>query len=594
MAETTYTFKDDSLEVLIEESFHTVELQQDVLEVSIDDNNAEGSIIGDSITVLINEEHLSVEFVEDTLVVDLTECVQWGEPPVCPECPGSGTGGKVFVTDISGAGIVSDKNYVPNTVPANAVILNGTTDNDSVTIHFIAEGGPTYSPIVDVGGTVCTNMQQFDNDRRLFYGSVTLNIMETTAIEVVSSTGDSAEVEVIKAAGGPEILSMVFVGGYPGLQTEVKENDTFDIAVTFAQGSSEPVALRLLEFGACKADEFNIAGQLIDNTVTVTGRIKYTGTVPTERPCKADARNSFGTYGNELESGNTILCSDRKPTFVDGGTEYPPGQAAFKDEEVGIQTTTVNYATSVLYSSPDGTLFIPDGNLYEPDKLIQCANPGVYNDSVTNFRIVATRVENGTTATFSKNIEIADVPPTLTISQPYSRLRSGVTGAEYSISMNSNQNLMGAFELNIPIAGSWSQSLTGGPKYFARKMKIYDHESKGSGQWTFSTIPTNRAGIPAIIVGTQVCGGFTTRTITVPAFGTVVDLNVEVVYTSKLIMSWSFKSPMNFVSIGSAPPVVSGWTINATGINPAEIIILDIQAAAASSQQSTITIQEAV
>jgi hypothetical protein len=47
--------------------------------------------------------------------------------------------GNIYVTNVTSGGIVSDKLYLSNTVPSNYIITEATSDNPTVTIHFIAE-----------------------------------------------------------------------------------------------------------------------------------------------------------------------------------------------------------------------------------------------------------------------------------------------------------------------------------------------------------------------------------------------------------------------------------------------------------------------
>jgi hypothetical protein len=104
----------------------------------------------------------------------------------------------------------------------------------------------------------------------------------------------------------------------------------------------------------------------------------------------------------------------------------------------------------------------------------------------------------------------------------------------------------------------------------------------------------SRSGLAATITGTQVVGGFVARDIALPAFGTTVSLGTSVVTAAKLSLTWTVKASMIYQAVGTAAPVVYGWTIDSAGINPTQIIILDTSAAASSSQESTLNIQEVI
>lgn len=67
--------------------------------------------------------------------------------------------GNVYITDIVpvSSGIVGQKAYDPNTVPANAVLTEATSDNVNVRVKIFAEGGNTfYSPTVLINGVQAT------------------------------------------------------------------------------------------------------------------------------------------------------------------------------------------------------------------------------------------------------------------------------------------------------------------------------------------------------------------------------------------------------------------------------------------------------
>ena len=92
-------------------------------------------------------------------------------------------------------------------------------------------------------------------------------------------------------------------------------------------------------------------------------------------------------------------------------------------------------------------------------------------------------------------------------------------------------------------------------------------------------------------------GGFVTRTVEVPAFGTSAQINVEVVTYTKTpsTLDWSVKQLTTRSSVGdTTTPQADTWSIDALNVNPTTINILDTAAAASSSQASNITISESV
>lgn len=497
-----------------------------------------------------------------------------------------GSGGSVFVTDVqnSGSGLVGDKVYVSNTIPANAVVASALTDDNTVTIHFLAEGGSNYSPTVTVDEIVCTNLQQNVGDVRLFSGSVNVIVTETRTVMLTSSAGSTTSVLINRAAAPPEILTCV-IGDYPVTQTAVKAGDVVHVTGTVDSTAShvQIVGVNAFNTGAwipVSGGVFDIVGIVSSGTGQQSARIK--------------AKNAMGSEGALFESTNTILLDQVHPTFTSGTTTYPNTQTAFKGVETGQQQVTVHNFDSVVYSSPHGDFTIVTPTAYEETKAITCTNPNDYNDSAVNYRIVALRIANGSSGTFNKIIEVADVAPVVTITQPHSRLRSSPTGATYIITAHSNQNLAAAPEITIPVSGSWVGSFSGSGDYFTCTIRITDGDDAGTAPWEWDVVATNRAGTSASIAGNEVVGGFVSRLVPLAAFSTEATLNTIVSNPNKLTLSWSFKAGMTYQAIGTAPPVVGGWTIDAVDVDPTIINILDVSAANASSQASSLTIEEGI
>jgi hypothetical protein len=141
---------------------------------------------------------------------------------------------------------------------------------------------------------------------------------------------------------------------------------------------------------------------------------------------------------------------------VFNGITYPPNQLAFKDNEQGYIDVTVNNFTSLTYDSPNNDFTISNVSTYEQNKSIQCNNPNYYNDSNINYSIVAVRSNNGTSSTYNKVIEVADVAPTVTVFHNETALQSSPNGETYIIHANSNQNLANnpLIGVSIPVSGT--------------------------------------------------------------------------------------------------------------------------------------------
>ncbi len=565
------------ISVSVEEIIIQADITEDVIAVAVNDTVIAANMYQEVIEAGLKEEVIEVILGADEIHVSLDG--------VTAEGGGALTGGYVFVTDVTTSGIAGSKVYQEETVPANAVLLSLTVDEADCEVFFQAEGGENYSPVISIGGVECTNLQEIAEDSRLFTGSIPINVTESSRITLISSTDQFCYVQINRAALAPEILSCL-IGDLPGVQTAVKSGDVVTVTGTVEATATH---VKLNSYGA-----FNTSGWISCSG----GTYSITGTVSGQSGLKnaqVIAKNLLGSEGTNFVSSNQITLDQVYPSFTDLGITYPAGQAAFKDSETGSQETVVNSFDTLVYSSNNSDFTISDTTTYAQDKTIQFNDVSHYNDSTNNFRIIAHKIANDSNSTFTKNIEVANVAPVVTVTQPNSRLRSSNSGTSYTITASSNQNLAAAPQISVPVSGVWQGSgFSGGPKTYTRSITINDAHTKGIGAWALVTAVTNRAGIVATISGSQNVGGFRSRNIALPAFASTVELSTAVVTTSKLVFSWTAKSPMNFQSIGTAPPVVSGWTIDAVGINPTSVIILDLSAAAASSQESTITVEESV
>src|SRR5690606_38084308 len=81
---------------------------------------------------------------------------------------------------------------------------------------------------------------------------------------------DGANWSTIVDADEPaQILSAVFIGGYPGSQTELKAGDTFDVSIM----TDVPITGVIIEnYGAFTYDTFVVSGTNVRITGTIADR----------------------------------------------------------------------------------------------------------------------------------------------------------------------------------------------------------------------------------------------------------------------------------------------------------------------------------
>ena len=516
---------------------------------------------------------------------------------------GGGGSGYVFITDITTAtGDITSKVYEEGTLPEDQVLLSCNSNTYSITVHFIAEGGEDYTPVVESNSIICEDLALISESTRRYTGSIALTITGSSTISVRSDTGQLATCQIVYGAA-PEITNAVFSSSYPGSQTELKENDTMQVTIT---ADKEFNYIEIADYGACKSKTESGFEATTEKEISVV--IDDKGTNPVFRPFKCKVRTAEGSYSEyaistdfgDIEHVNKVNCNNQYPTFSNGSIVYPPSQQAIKDSEQATVSTTVTYFDEISYSSPNSQVSIASPNDYTIAKTAQRI-AGNYNISTTNFRITATRNANAATATRDRVVYIAHVAPVITLTPPAARLRSGgndgTSAQNHTITLSSSQNLIEAPTLNANI-GTWQGAgFIGSGTTWTRSLQIHDNNTKGTG--TFSgLVAENLAGIEQNTIGSgasYTVGGFVSRNITLAAYANEANMNVAAIDYSKVSMTWSIKALPNKRAVGTTEtPDANSWCLHTLETNPTIIRILDTSATDASSSPSTITIQESI
>lgn len=521
---------------------------------------------------------------------------------------GSAIDGGVWITDInpSGSGNVGDK-----VTSSDGVVLDSClTDTSALTVSVLALPGHTnYKPNVYINSLPVTLVA--NPDKPLFEGNFNLTFNPAdTSITVLHEDGASWST-IVDQDSPPVILSAVFTGGYPGLQSELKAGDSYQVNIIT---DVSIVTIELDNYGAFTANNYSVSG----NNVIITGTIADRGTSTQSLGFRLRAVKSTGStsinylsadYGS-VDGVNLVKLNNTYPTINFSSVSYPASQGAIKTSESATVNHTVSNFSTLTYSSPTGELTISNSTTYEPAKNVNYLS-GTYNITTNNFRIVANRSENNANSTGNSIVFIANSPATLSVSNPASRLRSGgndgTSAQNHTITINSSQRLLSAPTLVKDTGGtwigggfSWSASATS----FTRSLQVHDNDSKATYNWG-AISGTNLAGIVTstnIGASTYTLGGFVVRTISVDAFGWQSNINVEISDYTKLSstgsgqnLAWSVKNLPTRSTIGDVTrPQANVWSASATFTNPTTINILDKSATDSASQASTFTIQEGI
>lgn len=404
----------------------------------------------------------------------------------------------------------------------------------------------------------------------------------------------------IPAKQGPDITSITF-GNYPGSQTELKNNDQISVTIGFDTNNVSLVDFYNSSTYANDGSNYNV--NVTNQTATISMRIGASNTTVQNLPVRCRARGGSSNYGSYITSTSTLAINNAYPQFNSWLVTYPFGQEALKGtESAGVTLNVTNQGQNPVYtySTPNSQVSVPDPNTYSVSKVVTCTNPGTYNISSNNYRLVVTRTENDATSTYNNNIKIADVAPTLSVSHNAgARMRSGgndgTSVQTYQVTLNSNQQLQ-SFTMDTDTnAGTFDGTWTESGNNWRRNIKISDDDDKGTFNWQNATA-VNLAGISQSSLNsgsTYTLGGFVSRTLYVASQGWQVSANVEAVTYSKVRVNWDKKSLTNQRPVGDTTrPQIAAWSLDRLSPAPITVNILDSGATNASSVQTTLTLEE--
>lgn len=471
--------------------------------------------------------------------------------------------GNVYITDIvpTSAGIVAQKTYDPNTVPANVVLTEATADNSAVRVKIYAEGGNAfYSPTVTINGVTATLTKIASDSSRVYTGQADIVVGSgDTLIEVVSSTGATAEATVHLAGAGPAISSLV-IGSLPGSQTEVKSGDVVQVSGIVANAATYVEVIAGGAASALSSLTLGADGSAGSGNKTFTGTFTV-GSGSGAQSISARARNVLGTYGATAVSSNTVTLNQTAPTISAISIAYPAGQSALKGSEVATVTATVTNADSYSYTS-SANLSVASPSTYAAAKSVSRVSGG-YVNGVNNYTITATKASNGAVSTRSAAITIADTAPTavISISGSPARLVSSPAGQSYTVTITANQSLYSAPSLSAG-SGTWSGSWTGSGTTWSRTLVVNDAAAKGATAFSALSLP-NLAGVVGSSItsgAAYTVGGFTRRTLTLAAFSQLAAIGTAVVNIAKVNAKYA-GTANNLTYQASTDNLFQGFTI---------------------------------
>lgn len=500
--------------------------------------------------------------------------------PSSPNPAPKNTGGWLIISDASvSGGSVSAKVYQDS---GNTVLRSCTASSASVILTVKA----SYPKIL-VNGVSATLTNSADGGH--YSGTVATTVTTTNVpVEVVlpdGGQGGYANSIAITVNAPPVILTLAFVGSYPGSQTELKVGDTFQI-----QGTTDKLStgIQILDFEACQAATITFSSA---TSFTVTGTIADRGTTVQSLHARLQAKDSTGAYGPTHDTSNTVACNNLFPSVSFGTITYPATQSALKNSETATVVVTSSNLDTILFDSPNSQLSITaPTTIGSPKTVTRIA--GSYNVSVNNLRAVATRTANAATNTAQGIVQIANVAPVLTVTTPAARLRSGgndgTSQQNHTITCTADQNLAAAPSISAGASGTFTGSWSGSGAVYTRTMQVHDNDTKGTFTFT-SILATGLAGLTVTSIATgstYVLGGFVSRNLTFASFSQTTAMNVAVVTYAKLtagIFTATNQPALLNASQGNHSNILNTYTVDTLSVNPSTIYWNDVAAASSNS-----------
>lgn len=477
----------------------------------------------------------------------------------------------VAITDISST---NPSDNVGNKVKTddNNVLQSCTSSTTAVTVAVLAVTGSTFKPSVSVNGVAATLSRNALTD--VWQGSASITLTGSSPHTVTATHGDGAvDTAVVTIESAPVVSSVLFSAAYSqGVgQTEHAAGQTLTLTVT----SATPfVELDVIGDGTTAVVASNTTfAAATSKSLTVT--VANHGNTPTAYPAKVRVRNANGTWSAIVASNasvtnnstTVITLNNTQPSVSFGSVTYPSTQFALKGSETATVSVTESNVSTVSYTSPNSELSIASPTVLGNKTVTRIA--GGYNISFDNLQVTATKTSNATSAVFSSVVWIADDLPSVSITTPAARLRSGVTPEPHTIKLTATQRVSNVSLSNSAgfgsFVGSWASVDNG--LTWTKVLQVADSDTKGSA--TFSSLSaTNLAGrVVTTITGSDSynVGGFVARTVTMGSFNPLgnrkVDILTNVVTPSLVLVTNLSKAGLAMSYANSLTDAVDSFAI---------------------------------
>ena len=441
--------------------------------------------------------------------------------------------------------------------PNNTILQSATVSGTGIDVTVRS----SY-PLVTVNGTPATLTPAADGGH--YEGTVSITIAGSGTISVncltANNTVGAEDDMAVTLSAPPVLLTLSFTGGYPGAQTELKEDDQFSITLTADKNFDQ---VEVIDFEAGKTKIIPVAPT---SSATVAIDIANRGNTVAARFARVRVRDAItgansatrdtDELGGTVDGTDLVNVNNFAYAVTLGTPTYPASQQALKAAESSTVTSTNDYAgapgDTALWDSPGAELSIPSPTIIGASKVVSRLG-GTYNVSVDNLRITLFRAANANTTVVQRVVQIADVAPTIDITLPAARLRSGgnhgTVAQDHSVQINSSQLLAGVPSLVADAGGNRGTfqggGFTGAGATWNRDLRVDEVVPDEKGTFAFaSLVATGLAGLVQNTINSgasYTLGGFVPRTLNFAPF-TANSTEAVVVADETKLASGSFSN----------------------------------------------------
>ncbi len=468
------------------------------------------------------------------------------------------------------------------------------TDATEITVSLVGDRDKTrLEPTVMVNGIQATRAGTNSGSNSEFRWDVTLPVTDMIKATSIGSGTVRVPNQPVPPALAPVISNVTIVNApstsslYPGVQTEVKQGDTFYINF---ESDVEISSIVVEGSGAGTSGTVPLTPGTSFTDVAVT--CGYGATVASLENISIKGVAALTSVA-WAASTNQINCNSLAPSITFGAPTYPTGQQAIKATESANVVMTLADHDTVTYTS---TQTVVTDNTTDIDCVY---TSGDYNIATNNVTATATRAANATTTVVSGLVNIVNVPAQVVLSDLPNPMKSGGSGGtlaqDYTVTKTCNQELITRCSTTIPV-GVLGAFTAPAQNVLVTTATVTVDDSDVQGNYNF-TPPLGGVGLSGIPITAWTTGaaytilGFVDRDVVLAPFTSTATVTgpLEDANKANVTVAWDFTSqPQTYNPVDTDS--INRFTILNVTATTFDVKLLESVSVASSSAPSNLTV----